>query len=284
MKSRLGGIWWVVAAALLWSSGGLGIKAVADPALKVAFYRSAIAAVILFAIFRPRAVRWTVPFLTAISSYAICLTTFVLATKMTTAANAIFLQYSGVVWVLVASPLVLKETLRRRDAIACAVAIGGMALFFIGRFGGGTMAGNLMGLVSGLFFAILVVALRFERGAGAEAAVTWGNVLVAVALFPFVFDDLAVTPVSLAWLSFLGVFQIALAYACFVKGLESVTATAASLTGMIEPVSNPVWVFLVLGERPSPWAIAGGVIVLAAIAWRTIETGPPHRRKIAPPD
>ncbi|MBW3564151.1 MAG: DMT family transporter [Acidobacteria bacterium] len=284
MKSGFGGIWWVVAAALLWSSGGLGIKSVADPALKVAFYRSAIAAVVLFAIFRPRAVRWTVPFLTAIGSYAICLTTFVLATKMTTAANAIFLQYSGVVWVLVASPLVLKETLRRRDAIACTVAIGGMALFFIGRFGGGTMAGNLMGLVSGIFFAILVVALRFERGAGAEAAVTWGNVLVAVALFPFVFDDLAVTPVSLGWLLFLGVFQIALAYACFVKGLESVTATAASLTGMIEPVSNPVWVFLVLGERPSPWAIAGGVIVLAAIAWRTIETGPPHRRKVAPPD
>lgn len=283
-RAELKGLWLVVAAALLWSSGGLGIKAVEDPALKVAFYRSAIAAVVLFLIFRPRRVAVTVPFVTAVVSYAACVTAFVMATKMTTAANAIFLQYSGVVWVMIGSAFILREALRPRDIVAITLALGGMALFFVGRFEGGTIAGNMMALLSGLFFAILTLALRHQRGAGAESAVSWGNVLAALMLLPFVFDDLQLTPKSFAVLGFLGVFQMALAYAFFVRGLEHVTATAAFLTGMIEPVANPIWVFLVLGERPSMFAIIGGSIVLGAIAWRTLSIGPPHRRKIAPPD
>jgi drug/metabolite transporter (DMT)-like permease len=100
--------------------------------------------------------------------------------------------------------------------------------------------------------------------------VTWGNLALALALLPFVGHDLALTPRSFGVLAFLGVFQIGLAYACFVRGLKHVTATQASLTGMLEPVSNPIWVFLFLGERPSVFAMAGGAIVLAAIAWHTL--------------
>lgn len=283
-KAELKGIWLVAAAALLWSSGGLGIKVVEDSALKVSFYRSAIAAVTLLFLFRPRRFSFTLPFLTAVVSYAGCVTAFVMATKMTTAANAIFLQYSGVVWVLIGSPFLLGEPLRRRDVGAIAVAIAGMALFFVGRFDGGSTAGNVVALFAGLFFATLTLALRHQRGSSAESAVVWGNVLAALMLLPFVFDDLALTPKSFGVLSFLGIFQMALAYALFVRGLEHVTATAAFLTGMLEPIANPIWVFLVLGERPSPFAIAGGAIVLGAIAWRTLAVGPPHRRKIAPPD
>jgi len=103
-------------------------------------------------------------------------TQFVTATKWTTAANAIFLQYSGVVWVLIFSPLLLREPFRRRDAAAIVVALGGMALFFVGKFHAGG-AGDAMAILSGIFFAALVLALRRERDAGAEAAVTYGNVL-----------------------------------------------------------------------------------------------------------
>lgn len=283
-RPELKGAALVFLAALLWSTGGVGVKAIPDPALKVAFYRSAFAALVLLAIFRPFRIRWTPAFVVATVSYASCLTTFVLATKLTTAANAIFLQYSGIVWVLLASPLILKEPSRSRDVIASVLAISGMALFFFGRFEGGTLSGNLSGLISGLFFAILVLALRYERGPGAEAAVTWGNVVAAVALLPFVAGDLTLNPHSALVLGGLGIFQIGLAYALFVKGLEHVTATTATLTGMIEPVANPIWVFLLLGERPSPLAILGGAIVLSAIAWRTLATGPPHRRAVAPPD
>src|SRR5207253_609312 len=141
----------------------------------------------------------------AILSYAACLTSFVVATKWTTAANAIFLQYAGAIWVLLLSPIVVREPMRARDAIAVAVALGGMALFFVGRFESRGMAGNAMALLSSVFFALLILSLRRVHGA-AQAAVTWGNVVCAAAMLPFVRNDLALTPRSFAILAFLGVF------------------------------------------------------------------------------
>jgi drug/metabolite transporter (DMT)-like permease len=271
------GILLVAAAALLWSTGGIGIKWLSEPPLKIAFYRSATAAVALFAIFRPRIWRWTPAFLVGIVSYGACLTTFVLATKWTSAANAIFLQYCGVVWVLLAAPLVLGEPFHRRDAAAIAVAFAGMLLFFVGRFESRGFAGEIAALASSVFFAILVLSLRSERGGGAEAVVTYGNVLAALTILPFVWNDLAVTTPEAVVLTYLGVVQIGGAYALFVAGLRHVTATQASLVGMLEPVSNPIWVFLVIGERPATLSILGGAIVLGAIAWRALTLSGPLR-------
>ena len=274
MNSRRIGIIYIVIAALLWSTGGIGIKGVADSALKVTFYRSVFAAITLFLIFRRDVrVRPTPSFLISILSYGGCLTTFVIATKLTTAANAIFLQYAGVVWVLLAAPLVLHEKMQRRDAIAIVTAMIGMALFFVGKFEARGMAGNALALLSSLFFATMILALRREHQAS-RAAVTWGNVVLAIALLPFVWNDLALTPKSLFAMLFLGIFQIGVAYAFFVKGLQHVTATQASLTGMLEPVANPIWVLLVLGEKPSVYAIAGAAIVLVAIGWHTMKGEP----------
>jgi drug/metabolite transporter (DMT)-like permease len=215
----------------------------------------------------------TTAFIIAIISYGGCLTSFVIATKWTTAANAIFLQYAGVVWVLLFSPLVVREPMRTRDAVAITVAFAGMALFFVGRFEAHGMAGNAMALLSSVFFASLILVLRREQRA-AQAAVTWGNVVCALAVLPFVAHDLSLTPRSFAVLAFLGIFQIAIAYVLFVRGLAFVTATQASLTGMLEPVSNPIWVFLFLGEKPSVFAIAGALVVLAAIAGHTLAGEP----------
>ena len=278
MTDRQKGILYIACAALLWSTGGIGIKAIADSPLKVTFYRSLFAAIGLFVLLGRNVWgrrRWSssTTFAIAIVSYCGCLTTFVVATKWTTAANAIFLQYAGVVWVLLLSPLVLREPMRTRDVIAISVAIGGMALFFVGRFEARGMAGNGMALLSSIFFAALILALRREHDAG-QSAITWGNLALAVVLLPAVHDQLALTPKSFGVLLFLGLFQIALAYTLFVKGLKYVTATQASLTGMLEPISNPIWVLLFLGERPAPFAIAGAVIVLAAIAWHTMAGEP----------
>lgn len=283
MTSERRGILLVAVAALLWSTGGIGIKWLAEPPLKIAFYRSATAAVALLILFRPRVWRWSAVFLVGIVSYAACLTTFVLATKWTSAANAIFLQYSGVVWVLLFSPLVLKEPFHRRDALAVTVAFGGMLLFFAGKFESRGYAGEIAALASSVFFATLVIALRRQRGQVAEAVITYGNVLAALVLLPFVHRDLAVSTQSAAVLTFLGVVQIAGAYALFVQGLKHVTATQASLVGMLEPISNPIWVFLFLGERPGAASILGGAIVLSAIAWRTLTGGPPAAEAM-PPD
>jgi drug/metabolite transporter, DME family len=268
------GILYIVAAALLWSTGGIGIKGVADSALKVTFYRSVFAAITLFLIFRKHVrVRPTPAFIAAIVSYGGCLTAFVIATKWTTAANAIFLQYAGVIWVLLLSPLVLHEKMQRRDVIAIGIALGGMALFFVGKFEARGMAGNAMALLSSVFFATMILSLRRQPHAS-RAAVVWGNVVLSLVLLPFVADDLALTPRSMATFLFLGILQIGLAYAFFVKGLQTVTATQASLTGMLEPVANPIWVLLFLGERPSAFAMAGAAIVLAAIAWHTMQGEP----------
>src|SRR5207245_3963295 len=174
--------------------------------------------------------RWSsnAVFIGSIVSYAACLTTFVVATKWTTAANAIFLQYAGAIWVMLLSPLVVHEPMRARDAVAIGVALGGMALFFVGRFETRGMAGNAMALLSSVFFAALILALRREPRAS-QAAVVWGNVVCALCVLPFVGNDLPLTRRSLAVLLFLGMFQIALAYVLFTRGLAHVPATQASL-------------------------------------------------------
>ena len=266
----------VAGAALLWSTAGLGIKAIDDPPLKVVFFRSSVAAVVLLLHFRPRLSRLTPGFLAGLACYTACLITFVTATKWTTAANAIFLQYSGVVWVLLLSPIVVKEPLRARDAAAIAVAFAGMALFFLGRFDSRGRAGDAIALLSGLFFAGLVLTLRRERGVGAEAVVAWGNVVTAAAVLPFVASDLTLTARSATVFLFLGVFQLAGAYALFVRGIRHVTATEASLVGMLEPIANPIWVLLFLGEKPALTSVVGGLVVLGAIAWRTLTGRPPE--------
>lgn len=260
----------IIAAAILWSTGGIGIKAVSNGPLEVACLRSLVAAVALFAIFRPRVPKLTTAFFVVLVSYAGCLTCFVTATKWTSAANAIFIQYSGIIWVILMSPRLLGEKLRRRDLVASVVAFGGMALFFAGDVDARGMTGNLVALLSSFFFAGIYLGLRRERDNGAEAAVCWGNVLAAGALASFALPGIVVTTKSALVLLFLGVFQIAIPYALFVRGIKSVPAVQASLLGMLEPVFNPVWVLLLLGERPTPQAIAGGLIVLGAVGWRTV--------------
>ena len=276
MNARRAGTLYIAGAALLWSTGGIGIKAVDDPALKVTFYRSVFAAVAMFLFLprgsgrgRPR----SFPFAIAVISYAATLMTFVAATKWTTAANAIFLQYAGAVWVLLLSPIVVHEPIRLRATFAIGAALCGMALFFVGRFDVRGMRGNIMAVLSSIFFAALILSLRKIKESS-QSAVTWGNVACALAALPFIFSNLSLTARSLAILACLGFFQIALAYVLFTRGLAHVTATEASLTGMLEPIANPLWVFLFLGERPSPFAIAGAVVVLAAIGWHTLSGRP----------
>jgi drug/metabolite transporter (DMT)-like permease len=262
------GVLAIAGAALLWSTGGVGIKAIAASPLVIASWRSAFAALALFAVFRPRA-RWSPSFVAAVVCYAACLVTFVVATKWTTAANAIFLQYSGIVWIILLAPVVVGEPWTARDATAVGVALGGMALFFADRFEARGNAGDVVALFSGVFFAGLILFLRRDRGDAGVAAAAWGNVLAAAALAPIVYDQIPGTR-DLVILALLGTIQLATAYVLFVLGIRHVPAAEASLVSMLEPIANPVWVFLAFGERPSGYALVGGVVVLAAIAGRTL--------------
>lgn len=260
----------VAAAALLWSTGGLAIKLVPLDALGVVFWRAALTVLFLVAVFRPPLARWRKASVATAVVYALMILSFVTATKWTTAANAIFLQYTGPFYVLALGPWLLKEKFRKADAVAIAVALGGMSLFFVGRLDAGQLAGNIMGVVSGVFFGLTVLLLRRDQSRDAMASVFLGNALAAALALPFAWGDLALDAKGFAVVAFLGIVQMGVAYILFVRGLSVVPAAEASLLGMLEPTFNPLWAFLGLGERPSAWALLGGAVVLAAVAGRTL--------------
>jgi drug/metabolite transporter (DMT)-like permease len=260
----------IAAAAILWSSGGLAIKLVPLSAVGVVFWRSFVAGVFLLAVFRPSRARWRHAAPSTVIVYALMILTFVSATKMTTAANAIFLQYTGPLYVLALGPFILKEPFRKIDAAAVAVALGGMSLFFVGRLDPGALAGNVVAVVSGVFFGLTILLLRRDASGDAIPSVIAGNLAAAALALPFAWGHLGLDGKGVLLVLFLGVVQLGISYVLFVEGLKTVPAAEASLLGMLEPMFNPLWAFLGLGERPSTWAALGGAIVLAAVAGRTV--------------
>jgi drug/metabolite transporter, DME family len=262
----------VAGAAVLWSSGGLFIKLAPMPALAVACGRSLVAAVFYLVVLRPnlRAARWTTA-----AAYAGCIVTFVAATRLTTAANAIFLQYTGPAYVLLLSPFMLDEPFRPIDAACVVLSLLGMSLFFVGKVEAGQAFGNALGIVSGIFFALVVVLLRRDAKSGrgdALPSTALGNLLAAAATLPWALRALPAMTSSrgAGVLLYLGVVQLGVAYVLFIRGVKKVPAAEASLISMLEPVLNPVWVLFGTGERPGPWALAGGAVVVAAVVARTL--------------
>lgn len=201
--------------------------------------------------------------------YAVLLILFVLATKETTAANAIFLQYTAPVYVLILEPLIYKEKFRARDLITVLICVAGMMLFFVGKLRPQDVTGNLLALASGLCFALYVLFLRHPkaREVNRASSVIYGNLLAALITAPFglrVLDQLD----RFDWFSvlYLGLVQIGVAYTLFTAAMASgVRSLDAGIIGYTEPVLNPIWVFLFLGEKPSGWALLGGAIIIAAV-------------------
>ncbi len=266
------GILYVLAAALLWSSGGLFIKLISFNAMQLSFFRCSIAAITFAIIFKKRTLIFNR--LSIINSviYAIVLITFVIATKTTTAANAIFLQATAPIYVLLFEPLLNKTKYQRINVITVGVCILGMILFFVGKLEPGHLEGNLVALISGITFAALFLGMKQNDQQYQQSSIFWGNILVALICLPFLSTLEVITYSDLWMVSFLGVFQIAFAYAFFASGLKRVLAVEASIISMVEPVFNPVWVFIGYGETPSVTAIAGGIIILSAIIVRTLIT------------
>jgi DME family drug/metabolite transporter len=276
LRSRL----LVLAAAVLWSTGGAAIKLCGLSAWQIAGGRSLVAALFLLAA-APEARRRPSPRALAVAvAYAFTVVLFVLATKLGTAANAIFIQDSAPLWVLVLSPVLLGERPGRGELLAVPVYAGGLALFFLDELSVGQLAGNAAALASGVAFAFSIVGLRALRGAG-PSALAWGNIVAAVAMAPLWPAGPAPTALDLGLVAFLGVFQLGLAYLAFSRGVSGTPAVEASLLVLLEPVLNPVWALLLAGERPGPWAMAGGAVILAATAWRTVGPALVARRRAA---
>ncbi len=260
----------VFGAAVLWSTGGLFIKATSLSAFELSFGRSLLAAITIAIVTRREG--FGLNRVSAITSilYAALLILFVAATKLTTAANAIFLQYTAPVYVLILEPLFYKEKFRRRDLVTVAVCVIGMSLFFVGKLRPQDVDGNLLALASGVCFALFFLLLRHSkaRNVNRASSAIYGNLIVVLICAPAFFGAArrGIGASDLSRISYLGIIQIGCAYLLFTlamaRGLRSLDA---SIVGYIEPVLNPIWVFLFIGERPSGWAILGGTIIIASV-------------------
>ncbi len=264
----------VLGAAALFSTGGAAIKACHLDSWQVAGFRSGIAVVFLLLVLPASRRGWTWRTLALAGVYAATLISFVAANKLTTSASTIFLQSTAPLYLLLIGPWLLKERVRRHDLIFMTALACGMACFFVGTDTASVTApdpaaGNALALLSGVLWALTIAGLRWSAasGGGAESSAALGNLVAFVVCAPKALPVSHVTAVDIAVLLFLGVVQIGLAYVLLTRAVTTVPALEASLLLLLEPVLNPVWAWLVHGERPGGWAWVGGAVILGATAW-----------------
>jgi len=263
----------LLVTALCWSLAGVLFKFVDWPPLAAAGARSLIAALFLLAV-RGRTLRftWSPLQLGTAFAYAGCTLLFAMANKLTTAANAILLQYTAPVWIALLGSWLLGERSTRADWLTIAAVFAGMGIFLYD----GVQLDNLLGIgvaiASGAFFAVLVMLLRKQKDGSPLESVILGNVLGFLIGLPAIWAAPALSRASLAALLVLGIVQLGLPYLFYTRAIKHVSALEAALIPVIEPILNPVWVLLFVGEKPSPLALVGGAIVLGAVTWRAVDS------------
>ncbi len=260
----------LIVTSLLWSLGGVLIKSVDWPSMAKAGMRSAFAAAVLWTWLRRPQFTFSRTQLGAAVAYAVTVTLFIVANDRTTAANAIFLQYTAPIYVALLGPWLLGEHPRRLDWLCIAVALAGIALTFRDEFSATGALGNLAGLGSGLAFGIMAMLMRREKDASPGSALLLGNLLTAAIGLPFAIGHRVPTAPEWGALAVLGVFQLGLPYVLYSVAIRRVTALEAIVITMLEPILNPLWVALRQHEVPGPWSLAGGALVLGAVLLRAL--------------
>ena len=267
---RTKGVAAFAACALLWSTAGIFIKLLPWSAPLIAGMRSLIASVFLLAWLKRPHFHWSFAQVAAgvLNAATMCL--FVYANKATTSANAILLQYSAPVFTAIAGTFILREKPKPEQIVAFIFVIIGMGVFFVGPgggLGGGSFLGNLAAATTGLTFGLYFVFMRKQKDGSPLESNLLSHWITAAVMLPLAlfFPAPKLTPVTIASILALGTLQIGVAAIFFAYGIKRVTAVQGVLTAVLEPVFNPVWVFLFVGERPSPNALAGGAIIVAAV-------------------
>ncbi len=271
----------VLLAALLFSTGGAGIKATDLNAWQIAALRSCAAALFLAVAAAGRDFTLTRPVLVVGAAQALTQVTFVAANKLTTAANSVFFQGTAPLYIAMLGPWLLHEYLSRRDYPVLGAIVLGIALLFVDPGARGATApnpllGNVVGLFSGFCWALTVMGLRWiarRDPAGARAAASSatvvGSLLVATVCLPIGLPIGGASASDFAIVAWLGVFQVGLAYLLLTRSLSHVPAVDASLLLLAEPALSPVWAWLVHGETPGAWPLAGGILIVGATGWKT---------------
>lgn len=271
---------YVLFGVLLWSTGGLFIKLTTLNAFAVNAGRSLFAAVTVAVFTYHKGLRLDRFTLLSSFLYAGTLSCFVYANKTTTAANAIFLQYTAPIYILILAPFILKEKFRFSDLITVVLCLAGMSLFFLEpQNAANTLAtdvftGNIAALFSGVFFGLYFILLRHPRSLQKNPALSvfYGNIIIVLLMIPLLWNNPPQPGLlDAASIAYLGIFQIGLAYVLFTYGVaHGVRSLDASIVGFVEPLLNPIWVFLFIGETPSKWALFGGIIVIGAVIFHTL--------------
>lgn len=271
--SRATAVIFLIFAAILWSTGGLLIKWVTWHPIAIAGIRSGISSLVMLAFFF---LRYKKPLkkpdkyvILAGLNYAGLVMLFVAANKLTTSANAILLQFTAPAWVLIFGALFFKERFSKKDVWVVGVVFIGMLLFFIGDLDSGGMVGNILAVLSGVSMALMIISLKKVTRHKPMEIIIWGNILTFLLAIPF-YGSVDFTGANVTGILLLGVFQLGLSYIFFTTAISHVTALEGILIPVIEPLLNPVWVLLGTGEQPTPYAIIGGIIVLAAVLYHSL--------------
>jgi drug/metabolite transporter (DMT)-like permease len=258
----------LLAAAILWSLGGVLIKSIDWTPLAIAGSRSLIAIVVIGLVMPGvgRKISWRI--LPGALAYAGTVVLFVIATKLTSAANAIFLQYTAPIYIAIISPWVLHERTKPLDWLLILVALCGVALFFVDQLSFEGLSGVIAALASGVSFAWLTVFMRRHRNESPESILLLGNILTLLFAAPWMFPFANLERNGI-WILLLGVLQLAIPYLLYSQAIKHIRALDAAIISIIEPILNPIWVILVKGEHASRWSIIGGAIVLTTSLFRS---------------
>lgn len=255
----------VLLTALIWSSGGLAVKITNCPADALTGWRCFFC-LVLFVLFyrKEKLLTFSKAQWAGAIAYFLMAYFYIAATQLTTAANAILLQYTAPVYVALLSIWLLKEKVKKKDWFVIAAVFLGMVLFFVDKAGIGNMLGNVLGVLSGISFATFIVCTRMQKNAHPAGSIFLGNVIALVVCLP----SMIVTPLTEDAIfggMYLGLIYGGLSYIIYSACIRYVSALSAILIATIEPVLNPVWVFFLVGETPSSYAILGGGIVVVSI-------------------
>jgi drug/metabolite transporter (DMT)-like permease len=277
-SKRARGLVAVALCAVLWSTGGLLIKAVPWDPFAIAGSRSLIAGIVLLLFLRRPRITWSAAQILCALFYSATMITFVISNKLTTAANAILLQYTAPVYAALFGALILKERTHWFDWATIAMVAAGMALFFMDKLSAGGMGGNIISAVSGVFFALFMVFLRKQKDGSPLESILLSHALTFLVTLPFIVMGLSKAVASpdaligFGGVAAMGIFQVGISSILLSYGVRHVTALQSLLTSIIEPILNPLWVFLLLGETPSTFALWGGGIILASVTARSVLT------------
>lgn len=266
-------------AVVLFSTSGVLVKLSTLDAIPLTAGRSIVAGFVFWAWLRRPHFTWSLSQISGAFAFIGATVFFVAATQTTTAANAVLLQFTAPIYVAVIGIWFLGERAGRIDWLTIGLSAVGMALFFSGGLTSQGLTGNIYAILSGVSLAWLVLSLRKQKDGSSLETVLLGSIIAGVAGLPFLLRA-EPTPLDLGILVFLGIFQLGIPMIIYTVALRRLSAIEAILIQMLEPILNPIWVFLVVGEQPSGRAVVGGILVLASVTVRGVLSATQRRRRV----